>query len=101
MTNAKTAKRLRKIARGLELADKTTYRPSKPISAGYFWGARHEGRVCERNGTLPPFVMVECTRRAYKEAKKLYNGKPLTRLEPKEGGDTRRLNISESHKQNR
>lgn len=99
MTNAKTAKRLRKIARGLDLASKTEYRPSKPIPPGYF-GAQ-EGRICERNGTLPPFVMVECERRAYKEAKKLYNGKPLTRLEPKEGGDTRRLNISESHKQNR
>lgn len=81
--NDKVARRLRKIARGLELEPVTSYKPSKPISPGYFWGLQHNGRVCEANGTLPPYVMVECTRRAYKEAKKVYLGKPLTRLEPK------------------
>jgi hypothetical protein len=73
--NGKLAKKLRKIARGIELDAKTSYAPSAPVGV----------RRCEKLGSLPPFVMVKCARRAYKEAKKIYLGKPLTMLEPKDG----------------
>jgi|GEM_PF-2534035 len=77
--NAKLAKKLRKIARGVGLDAKTRYGPSKPVRAMY--GPRR----CDQNGTLPPMVMLPCFRRAYKEAKKLYKGLPETALEPKSG----------------
>jgi hypothetical protein len=81
--NGKLAKKLRRIARGLELDTATKYVPSKPVNPGYF--SAPNGRRCEQLGSLPPFVMVKCERRAYKEAKKVYLGKPLTMLEPKDG----------------
>jgi hypothetical protein len=77
--NAKLAKKLRKIARGVGLDVRTRYGASKPVEG--LAGPRR----CDLNGTLPPMVMLPSHRRAYKEAKKIYKGLPETRLEPKNG----------------
>jgi hypothetical protein len=75
--NAKLAKKLRKIARGLGLDPKTTYGPV---------GQQRYVEVGEdkKRFDLPSAMsMRPCVRRAYKEAKKIYKGLPPTALEPK------------------
>jgi len=79
--NGKLVRKLRKIAHALELEPKTKYVPT----------ARHlkctclscEDRRHSDVDTLPPHVMHECVRKAYKEAKRIYRGLPPTALEPK------------------
>jgi hypothetical protein len=79
--NAKTAKRLRKIAAELGLNPKTGYAPGGKLRRrpGYTdeLGLWQEGAPIVR-----PAVLTECTRRAYKEAKKIYMGKPSSILLP-------------------
>ena len=77
----RTAKRLRQIARALNLNPRTNYAPGGRLRrrAGY----RDEAGVLQPGAPIPrPGVMVECFRRAYKEAKKLYKGRPPTTCVP-------------------
>lgn len=67
-----TAKRLRAIARNLGLSTKRHYVPGAPCPC----------MGLHRPLTARPLVMVECFRRAYKEAKKVYLGRPITVLCP-------------------
>lgn len=69
--NGRVARKLRGIARRLELPAKTSYDFGKP---GALTRESRKGNQAR--------VMIECFRRAYKEAKKLYLGKPLTVLVP-------------------
>ena len=65
-----TARSLRKIARELELEPKTKYAPG--------------GRLRKRANGSPirrPLVMLECFRKAYKEAKRMYKGLPPSALQ--------------------
>lgn len=78
----KTAKRLRKIARGLGLDPKTSYAPGgelrrRPPVLRPDTGELQAGPPIPR-----PMTMRECLRRAYKEAKKIYKGLPATALSP-------------------
>lgn len=75
-----TARRLRQIARGLGLDAKTEYAPGGKLR-------RRPDRIIHgkviAGAPIPrPFVMVECFRRAYKEAKKIFKGLPATALVP-------------------
>lgn len=81
----KVAKRLRQIARGLNLPAKTGYssggvlrrRPDR-------WESNEHGEQVRVPGPpIPrPGVLTECFRRGYKEAKKLYKGLPPTMCVP-------------------
>jgi hypothetical protein len=77
----KTAKRLRKIARELKLNPATSYVPGGRL--------RRHGDYRDAEGVLQrgapirrPAALVECFRRAYKEAKKLYKGLPPSTCVP-------------------
>ena len=59
--NGKQAKRLRKIARELELNANRAYAPVGPLRRNQF------GAPIRR-----PFALTECERRAYQEAKAIY-----------------------------
>jgi hypothetical protein len=76
-----TAKRLRAIARGLSLEPKTSYVPGGKLRRRPSYrdaeGALQQGAPIRR-----PWAMVECFRRAYKEAKKIYKGLPLSTCVP-------------------
>jgi hypothetical protein len=77
----KTAKRLRQIARALSLNPTTNYVPGGKLRrrASY---RDAEGKL-QQGAPIPrPAVMMECFRRAYKEAKKLYKGLPATSCVP-------------------
>lgn len=65
-----TARTLRRIARELELEPKTKYG----------WGGKLRKRL---NGSpiRRPLVMLECFRKAYKEAKRIYKGLPPSSLQ--------------------
>lgn len=81
----KTAKRLRKIARQLELNPATTYAPGGPLRRGPDKGYTDDEGVFHRVPGAPirrPGVLQECFRRAYQEAKQIYKGAPPTALEP-------------------
>jgi hypothetical protein len=68
-----TAKNLRRIAREVGAAPKTQYGFAK--LRGY-WERMRAGKR-DRSRTV---IMGNCFRKAYKEAKKLYLGKPSTAL---------------------
>lgn len=72
-----TARRLRLIARGLGLPAKTAYAPG-----------RYRDETGEWHALPSTQVMTECERRAYKEAKKIFLGKPISALLPE--GEERR-----------
>jgi hypothetical protein len=81
--NGKVARTLRQIAQRLALAPQTEYAPGGVLR-------RRPGRVDDKGVLQPgppiprPIVMRECTRRAYKEAKKIFRGLPPTACVPQE-----------------
>ena len=80
--NGKLAKKLRKIARTLELPETVEYAPGGPLrrrasSINPLTGEQIPGAPIPR-----PRVMVPSVRRAAKEAKKIYTGKPISALAP-------------------
>lgn len=71
--NGKQAKRLRKIARELKLDPETKYAPVGEIrhrEAYKDHRREYSGGIMRR-----PFAMTACERRAYIEAKAIYNGR--------------------------
>ena len=76
----KTAKRLRAIARSLALPERGKYVPGGPLR--HRAGFRHPSTGEWQEGApIPrPAVMTECFRRAYKEAKQVYMGRPASTL---------------------
>jgi hypothetical protein len=77
----KTAKRLRRIARALKLSTRTAYAPGGRLRRRPSY--RDAEGVLQPGAPIPrPGVLVECFRRAYKEAKKLYKGLPPSALMP-------------------
>lgn len=81
----KTAKRLRQIARALNLNPTTGYAPGGPLRrrpAGKVYGEDGELVVTPGRPIPRPGVLIECLRRAYKEAKKIYKGLPPSVLAP-------------------
>lgn len=81
----KTAKRLRKIARALELNPNTTYAPGGKLRHGpaiRVDDPETGPRMVAGPPIRRPAVLQECERRAYQEAKKIYRGAPPTALEP-------------------
>jgi hypothetical protein len=76
-----TAKHLRRIARGLNLSPQTAYAPGGKLRRRPSYrdadGALQQGAPIRR-----PWAMVECFRRAYKEAKKIYKGLPASTCVP-------------------
>jgi hypothetical protein len=86
-----TAKRLRKIVRALNLASKTGYADGGVLRRRpNTWGYDENGKYAQIPGDpiARPTVLVECFRRAYKEAKKIYKGLPPTALLPATAGET-------------
>lgn len=84
--NGKTARRLRKIAAGIELPPSTSYTPGGPLRRR---ASRTEidpltgVREVVPGAPIPrPMVLEECWRRAYREAKKIYKGLPPSALLP-------------------
>jgi hypothetical protein len=76
-----TARKLRKIARSLELPAKTGYAPGGKLRRRP--GYRDESGIWQDGPPIPrPTVLTECFRRAYREAKKIYKGKPPSTLAP-------------------
>lgn len=79
--NGRVSRQLRKIARVLELAPATDYRPAGKLRR---YAPRLQKDAEGHMRMLPgppvprPLAMTECFRRAYKEAKKLYKGLPPT-----------------------
>ena len=63
--NGRTAKKLRKIARGLKLPPVSAYQPTGPDTE---WSG---GQLVRRR---QPLALKACFRRAYLEAKALYKG---------------------------
>ena len=82
---ATVAKRLRQIARELKLNPETGYAPGGKLRRRPDYidqlGIPQKGAPIIR-----PAVLKECFRRAYREAKKIYLGKPASTLLP-EGSD--------------
>ena len=79
--NGKTAKRLRKIARELQLNPETGYAPGGKLRRRP--GYRDElGLWQEGAPIVRPAVLKECFRRAYREAKKIFKGLPPSILLP-------------------
>lgn len=75
------AKKLRKIAASLALNPETGYLPAGKLRRKRPY--LDEDVVLQRGPPIPrPFVLRECFRRAYREAKKIYKGKPLSSLVP-------------------
>jgi hypothetical protein len=70
--NGRTAKALRKIARALELAPKSSYVP----------GGKLRRTAAGAPIRRPAMIVDECFRRAYLEAKRLYKGKPRCTIAP-------------------
>lgn len=91
-----TAKRLRKIARGLKLEPKTSYLPGGPLRRRPDIRTELTGEIIPGPPIPRPFVMVSCLRKAMKEAKKIYKGLPATALEPKENKDSSRGAMAQS-----
>lgn len=83
--NGRVSKRLRQIARGLNLPPQTGYVPGGKLRRHASYrdaeGALQQGAPIRR-----PAALVECFRRAYKEAKKIYKGLPPSTCVPE--GDT-------------
>lgn len=78
---ATTSKKLRKIAQSLELPAKTRYVYAGKLRRRSGW--RNEAGEWQEGAPIArPIVMVECFRRAYQEAKKIYLGKPPSVLAP-------------------
>lgn len=80
MRNA-TAKRLRQIAKSLGLETETKYAPGGPLRRRPSY--RDDKGELQPGAPIPrPFVLRECVRRAYREAKKIYKGQPMSLLAP-------------------
>lgn len=80
----KTARRLRRIARSLELNPTTTYAPGGKLRRmpGQLVDDPVEGpRMVAGALIRRPGVLQECTRRAIQEAKKIYKGEPPSALQ--------------------
>jgi hypothetical protein len=79
--NGRVAKRLRKIAKELRLNPQTAYAPGGKLRRRPSYrdaeGLLQQGAPIPRPGTL-----VECFRRAYREAKKIYKGLPPSTCVP-------------------
>lgn len=75
--NGKTARRLRKIARELKLDPETQYAPHGPLrrlpERSYVDRSTGIERTIPGGVLRRPFAMIECERRAYKEAKSIYS----------------------------
>jgi len=95
---AKVAKKLRAIARGLGLPAEGKLVPGGKLRRrpSYFKdGELHEGAPIPR-----PFVLNVCFRRAYREAKKIYKGLPLSILLPEaEKEKSHKARVADSMKQ--
>jgi hypothetical protein len=76
---AATAKKLRKIARSVGLPAKTQYAFAGKLRR--YAGYRDESGVWQEGPPMPrPLIITQCFRRAYREAKKIYLGKPISAL---------------------
>ena len=75
--NGRVSRKLRQIASGLKLPQETGYGPAGKLRRGPSYlddkGILQPGAPLRR-----PTAMTECFRRAYKEAKKLYKGLPIS-----------------------
>ena len=83
--NGRTARKLRQIAKGLDLAPETGYAPAgKMRRYPHRLQKDAEGHMRLVPGPpIPrPIAMTECFRRVYKEAKKLYKGLPPSMCVP-------------------
>jgi hypothetical protein len=81
MLNA-TAKRLRKLVRQLGLPEQTAYTAGGKLRRQTSFKHPKTGELLGGAPIPRPGVMGLCFRRAYKEAKKIYTGKPLSTLAP-------------------
>lgn len=82
-----TAKRLRKIARELGLPAEAKYLPGGKLRRRSDY--RDENGEIQQGAPFPrPFVLNECFRRAYREAKKIYKGLPMSILLPEAEKET-------------
>jgi hypothetical protein len=73
--NGRVSRKLRQIAKELKLEPKTEYAPGGRLRrrANYV----DDKGVLQPGAPIPrPFVLRECFRRAYQEAKKIYKGEP-------------------------
>ena len=78
---AATAKKLRKIARSLGLPAKTQYAYAGPLRR--YAGYRDEAGIWQEGPPIPrPRVVAQCFRKAYREAKRIYLGRPMSALAP-------------------
>jgi len=77
-----TARRLRRIARELKLAPKTEYAFGGPLMRKPSFRDPRTGEMVPGAPIPRPIVMRECFRKAYQEAKKLYLGRPWSKLAP-------------------
>ena len=76
-----TARKLRRLARSLGLDAETRYTPGGPLvrRPGY----RDEDGTWQEGAPKPrPAILVACARRAYREAKKIFKGEPMSVLMP-------------------
>jgi hypothetical protein len=75
--NGRTSKSLRRIAKSLSLPEETGYLPGGELRRKPAYrdvaGVLQPGAPIRR-----PFVLRACWRRAYKEAKKIFLGKPIS-----------------------
>ena len=84
-----TAKRLRKIARSLGLEAKTSYTFIGPLRRYASFTHPKTGKVVEGPPVPRPMVMKDCFRSACKAAKKIYFGKPASRVRAGGAGSER------------
>lgn len=77
--NGRVSKKLRRIARELNLSPTTAYAPGGKLRRRPSrWDSDELGaQVLIQGPPIPrPGTLVECFRRAYQEAKKIYKGQP-------------------------
>jgi hypothetical protein len=87
--NGRVAKKLRRIARQLNLNPVASYVPGGRLRRRPDrWDSNEKGeRVLIQGAPIQrPGVLVECFRRAYREAKKIYKGQPPSVCVPESGG---------------
>jgi hypothetical protein len=85
--NGKTARRLRRIAASLELPKETAYAPGGELRRKPSY--RDEEGILQPGPPIPrPIVLRECARRAYREAKKIFKGRPISICVPETKDET-------------